>query len=272
MSFETRLNGLREIAIFDNRWELLINRLFFRKTTLTVHRLGNLEFIVEHQAGDANGVRNVIASGMYRELLPKCLWDCDVSVLDLGANAGGFPLLLLSLGICIRKLVCVEMNPRTFQRLEFNVRRNCNCSVTCINAAVCGETRTIPLAFGMGATSDSIYHDSDVVPTQSTRRCSVKGLLFDDIYQEAYQDSDIIDLCKIDVEQAEYEIFLNQGHEALKKCRYLLIEIHNVNSAGKTNALLTEIENLQFIKIGARERDDVFLFENRGLRRDQTGV
>ena len=49
--------------------------------------------------------------------------DAPANVLDLGANNGGFPLLLHTSGIELKKVVSVEFNPRTFARLNFNLTR-----------------------------------------------------------------------------------------------------------------------------------------------------
>lgn len=116
MSIRSKLSGLREVFAFANKWQLFVNLLFFRKTNLTVYRLGNLEFIVDVKGGDVNGIHDTITSRMYRDLLPKGLWDSEISVLDIGANAGGFSMLLAILGISIKRLVCVEMNQNTFSK------------------------------------------------------------------------------------------------------------------------------------------------------------
>jgi hypothetical protein len=53
-----------------------------------------MQFLTDHDAGDANGAREVITSGMYRDLLSELDLDGRINVLDLGGNNGGFPLLL----------------------------------------------------------------------------------------------------------------------------------------------------------------------------------
>ena len=261
MSVTSKLGGLREIFAFDNKWQLIVNLLLFRKTNLIVYRLGKLEFVVDVKGGDNNGVRHTIASRMYRELLPKSLKNSGISLLDVGANAGGFPLLLASLGISIEKLVCVEMNPTTYNRLQFNIAQNIDCNTTCINAAVCGQRRTLCLLLGRGGTGDNIYQEHPA-ERNSAHRHSVRGILLDDACEEGLKGGcDRIDLCKIDVESAEYEIFSNSGHQCLRRCRWLVMEIHDRQNAMKTDALLAEIKNCGFVQCGCH--DDVFLFENR---------
>ena len=78
-------------------------------------------------------------------------------VVDIGANVGGFSLMLLVDGVRISKLLCVEMNPNTFERLRFNIKTNFNEVATVINAAVVGNSRQIDLTLGIGSTGALIY-------------------------------------------------------------------------------------------------------------------
>ena len=261
MSIRSKLNGLMEVLQFTNRWQLLVNLLFFRKTNLTVYRLGKVEFIVDVDGCDNNGVRHAIASKMYRELLPKCLWDSEVSVLDLGSNAGGFPMLLEIMGISVKRLVCVEMNQNTFRRLKFNISRNLDCNATFINAAVCGHRQTLDLVLGNGDTGDSIYRDSACSVERGVRRQLVEGVLFDDIYEQEFKGYERIDLCKMDVEGAEYEILSRPGHQSLKRFEWLLVEIHDACDAEKTNQFLVQVRDLGFVEVG--RHGNVAIFQNQ---------
>jgi tRNA1(Val) A37 N6-methylase TrmN6 len=55
---------------------------------------------------------------MYREYLPFFTFSGPARVLDLGANGGGFPLMLRLAGIDLARVVSVEMDPMTFLRLQ----------------------------------------------------------------------------------------------------------------------------------------------------------
>lgn len=114
---------------------------------------------------------------------------------------------------------------------------------------------------GRGGTGNSIYQDSDDSAAKSPHRQSVKGLLLDDIYEHAFKGGERIDLCKIDVENAEYEILSSPGDQCLKQICWLIMEIHNTSDTEKTTALLTQIKELGFVQIG--RYDDVFAFENQ---------
>lgn len=222
-SVKNKVQGLREVWAFDNRWHLILARLFFPGDRICVYRTAGLDILVDHGAGDANGARNVLASPMYTDHLSHLRLDGPIRVLDIGANNGGFSLLLRSRHVEIEKLVCVELNPRTCIRLRFNLDRNIPGQHEVVNAAVCGQPRVVEVALGPGGVDDSIYAAS------GNADCTFKipGRTFDDLYRSAFGEEPI-DLCKMDVEQAEYEVFDAPGHDLLSRCRYLVIEIHEI--------------------------------------------
>ena len=52
-----------------------------------------------------------------------------------------------------------------------------------------------------------------------------QGVTFDDLADKYFPD-ETIDICKIDVEGAEFEVFLQPDHKSLVRCRYIIMEIH----------------------------------------------
>jgi hypothetical protein len=157
MEWRNKINGVKEIWHFDNRWQLVLSRLFFSSEKLNVYRYKGLDILEDHSAGDANGAREVLTSSMYRQFLSLMNLSGEINVLDLGTNNGGFPLLLKSENVRIKKLACVEFNPRTFSRMRFNIERNFDCEFIGLNVAVCGENKEIEIALKAGSTGDSIY-------------------------------------------------------------------------------------------------------------------
>jgi hypothetical protein len=57
--------GLKSIARFDNRWELVTKRVFFANNGLTVYNINGLKILVDHSSGDENGVRDCFTTDMY---------------------------------------------------------------------------------------------------------------------------------------------------------------------------------------------------------------
>jgi FkbM family methyltransferase len=223
---QRKIKGLRQVWAFDNRWPLLVQRLVFPREPVLVYRLGGITFVEDHAGGDANGAREVLTTGMYTDHLRHMRPPGPMNVLDIGANNGGFPMLLRHLGLPLRRVVSVELNPRTCSRLRFNLDRNIDAPHEAVNAALCGRSGWLSLTLGDGDVGDSIYAASVGAPPAGARApATVRGATFDELVSEFFPGA-TIDVCKIDVEYAEYEVFGSPGHDLVSRCRWLIIEIH----------------------------------------------
>jgi FkbM family methyltransferase len=186
--------------------------------------MGNVEFLVDHHSGDENGARAVLTTDMYLAFLSKISIKWPVNVLDLGANVGGFPLLLQINNVRMSKVVCVELNPNTFSRLQFNLRRNLKCEETVfLNVAVTGNPCHLDLRLGSGGTGENIYQNAKVKDGEDYH---IEGLTVDEIYNRAFRNKHV-DICKIDIEGAEYEVFAHPHHAALGQSSFVIMEIHD---------------------------------------------
>lgn len=227
---------------------LLFGRLFDRKTGFVVYRKNGLEILIDHNGGDENGTRMCITSGMYKKYLPLFKLSRPVKLLDLGANGGGFPLMLKLEGVDVEPAVCVEMNPLTALRLAVNLNTNFGFSAAAINAAVCNmpEGSEIRLKPSRGGTSESMFSGqvgrevpAVVVPTTT----------FTSLYSRYFADS-AVDICKIDIEAAEYEVIGSIADDVLKRIRYLFIEFHD---RPRTPAVIERLLSLGFTEMTLEE-------------------
>ena len=262
MSLTSKLNGIKQIWQFDNRWQLLLTRTFFPGENLNVYKYKGLEFLTDHQNGEANGARELLTTEMYREFLSKMKLPTSINVLDLGANNGGFPLLLISENFRFNKLVCVELNPHTFSRMKFNIERNSDCKFYPLNAAVCGENKIFDLTLGNGGTADNIYNTK----SKDGINYYIQGRTFDDIYNKTFGD-ELVDICKIDVEGAEFDIFHSEEIKQIKKCKFILMEIHHEKDRRRSE-LIDILDKLKFKELTDKiipdtdENHFVHLFSN----------
>lgn len=241
MSLSNKIRGLKEVWAFDNHWWLTMTKAFFRKENLQVYRYKGVEIIVDHAGGDANGAREVLTSPMYKRFLPKMKLNGPVNVLDLGANNGGFPILLQTSGVRLKKVVSVEFNPQTFVRLHFNLTRNLEGEVFPVNSALCGERRKLRLSLGKGSVSDSIYAENR---EPGSKEFEIDGGTLDD-FLDSYFPDEVVDICKIDVEGAEFEVFATPHHRSLSRCRYVIMEIHE-RDGRRAEEIIPVIEALGF--------------------------
>jgi FkbM family methyltransferase len=224
------ITGLAETLRMSNRFSIIFNRLALRNT-ICVYKLGKLEFIADHAAGDANGLRMCLTTNMYNHLLDTLdLPDTPINVIDIGANSGGFSLLLIKRAIAIKSLLAVEMHPETFARLQYNLTHNYRnlspeTEIHCVEAAICGQSGQMTISLGRGSTGDSLYANSE---TQG-RNTRVKCLTIDQLAGSTTACAPVgsWDLCKIDIEGAEFDILDSNQCSALGKCRNLIIEIHS---------------------------------------------
>ena len=120
------------------------------------------------------------------------------------------------------RLVCVEMNPNTFGRLQYNIARNIRGEVSLVHTAVCDRSRMLALRFGRGSISDTIYQEATDLASEQFQ---VAGRTFDDLFRSQFGDQ-TVDICKMDIEGAEYEVIFSAEKTCLQRCRYLLAELH----------------------------------------------
>lgn len=145
----------------------------------------------------------------------------------------------------LKCVVAVELNPNTFSRMRFNLERNIDCRLVLLNAAICSPARTHTLRLGNGSVADSIY--ARRAPSGRAREYQIPGMTLDEICQVAFQ-GEPIDICKMDVEGAEFEVFFQPGHGAIERCRYLVIEVHD-NAGHDPAALLARLSELKFTRM-----------------------
>jgi FkbM family methyltransferase len=252
MKISNKIGGLREILRFDNWPELVLKRTCFTANPLAVYRAGGMDILVDHGGGDENGVREAVVSPMYRNLLAGLSFSAPINVMDLGANVGGFSLLLQLLRIPLMKVAAVEMNPNTFSRMRFNLERNLDCELALHNAAVCGEHATFKLSLGRGSTSDSLYSAGG-----SGKSYEIQGMTLDDVYAASFA-GETVDLMKLDVEGAEYDILARPFRECLKQVKNLIIEIHPM--AGRSPNEVTAALAAAGFMDAARSGESVFLY------------
>ena len=241
MSVKTRIAGVRAIMTFDNWPTLLLGRLLYRKTGLLVYCKNNLEILVDHLGGDENGTRECIVGKMYRQYVPLFHLTEPAHILDIGANGGGFPLMLMLEGVKLASVVSAEMNPNTFSRLLVNLTHNVGPSAVAINAAVCGTDAPseILLTPSRGSTGYAINGN---VADPSSPHVAVKTTTLASLCNQ-YFSGRCIDICKIDIEGAEYDLLDSSHDDLLRKIRYLIIEFHDVS---KTPSVIRRLAGLDF--------------------------
>jgi FkbM family methyltransferase len=241
-------HGFSTLLKFDNRMQLVLNRLLFRRQSLVIYRTRGMDVLVDHGGDDQNGTRACLTSDMYARYYHLIPPGRPLNVMDLGANGGGLALSLAAGGFTFDTLACVEMNPNTFSRLQFNVLRNVPTKHTrLINAAAYHSDGTLSLKLGQGGTNDSLHANEGTEKASAEKTIATRS--FDSLAQECFCHA-TIDLCKIDIEGAEFEMLLSDATKRFKDVRLVIMEIHPHPERRKAE-LLSTLARMGFEELSA---------------------
>ena len=137
-------------------------------------------------------------------------------VVDLGAYVGVTPIYFsMHKGTTV---YAVEPHPDTFKALVFNTQQYPN--IIPVNYAIGDKTEPRSIAQELGKLGMSLYGN----PGEA--RIPVRAITIKDLFDK-YKIKHV-DLLKIDVENAEYEIFLSDAFDKVKdKIDFIIGESHN---------------------------------------------
>jgi len=139
------------------------------------------------------------------------------TVLDLGANIGGFAKMCLDGGA--KNIIALEPCPYNFQILEINAPE-----AKCINAAVCEEDETEVVFHYAKSKRNSVSSSTLKRRNASSTTITVPGLSFAKLL-ETYKP----EILKIDIEGKEYDI-LDSIPSIPDFVEIVGIEFHNTRS------------------------------------------
>jgi FkbM family methyltransferase len=252
-----RWNGLRALVRFDNWPFLIIQRCCFQ--TPMVYRKRNVRFLVDRASGDQHGLTDCVTGDIYSRYFPRLTKDRPLRVLDLGANIGGFGLSLILSGFEIERIVAVEMNLRTHARMAYNLVNNIGSKAALIHAAVCNAKRNVLVADNAGWVGNSIYDRS----LSDTPTHEVPGVTLDEL-TTSYFPNKRVDILKMDIEFAEYEVLFSETCNSIMQYDHLLIEIHE-DEQHKARTLIQRLGQLNFEIVAGNGNGgtNVYFFENR---------
>ena len=159
------------------------------------------------------------------------------TIVDLGANIGAFSILASS-RLPNAKIIAVEPFPSTYKRLLDTIRHNgMRAGITAVNAAAVGERRPV------------IMDDSEGVASHSRKIGASSGITIEgctiEMLMEKYSLTSI-DLLKVDIEGAEYELFEKTPRSVLKAISRIGLEYHG---NGDTTSLFNALKDAGF-KVG----------------------
>ncbi|WP_456374739.1 FkbM family methyltransferase [Methanocaldococcus sp.] len=171
----------------------------------------------------------------------------DKIIIDAGANIGLYTLIASAFA---ETVISIEANPLNYQYLQTNITNNNITNIISINKALMGRKKEyVNIHFGSFSGESSIFEIS-----KDSIRVPVITL------EEIIEEFGIIDLLKIDIEGAEFDVFENTDLNTLKKINYIVGEIHT--KRGNINSIINKLENAGF---------KVMLFQPPLLRTNKYG-
>ncbi len=177
---------------------------------------------------DLDGPAYVFGSGEYDfEVID---WSRVRTVVDAGAHVGGFTLWAARRANC--RILALEPNPETYELLAENVRRAGILSrVTLFNAALAGGSGTRTLHTPPGPS-----HGDSVAIEKGGGSVEVRAMTLSELL--ASGGIEHVDLLKLDVEGAEYEVIKEIHLDLLRGAGVIMIECHDV--PGQSPALIVD--------------------------------
>jgi FkbM family methyltransferase len=203
----------------------ILKRLQPLTTTVTVRQQG---LPIRTPLLDAWPVFEVFAFGEYGS--ETIDWPSVGSVIDCGAHVGSFALWLSRWSDA--SIVCVEPNPSVLPLLEHNLR------------PIKDRVRVWPLAVG-GTAGTRVLHDQGFAAAASLERRSprdqaveVEAITLDELVERSGFAR--VDLLKMDIEGAEFEVFRTARPQTLQRINAALIEWHPF--AGQPEEIALKLE------------------------------
>jgi len=135
-------------------------------------------------------------------------------IIDAGAHIG---LFTLKASVHAKKVTSIEPHPFNYCLLKTNLIENKVNNVEILRKALWKDDGGIDLVEGNHSAAHSV-----VVNDKKRKKLKVPTITLSEIVQKLGQ----IDLLKLDIEGAEYEVILHTPSKDLRKIKYIVGEIH----------------------------------------------
>jgi FkbM family methyltransferase len=154
------------------------------------------------------------------------------TVIDAGAHVG---LFSLRAGCHASHVVALEPHPVISDLFEFNLKRNNVRNVELLRKALWSSTETIMLHEGRHTAESSVV-------MSGSRSHAVETITLDDLVER----SDPIDLLKLDIEGAEFEVIRRASASTLSRIRAIVGELHLEGREAQQKELVEKLRSVGF--------------------------
>ena len=232
---------IRPSSIAD-RWRSFLYRRLARLITCELKLLGHRPLALDNKF-QVNSLQDVFCHPFYWQVY-NWLDESPKLVLDLGAHCGHFSMLA---DVCIQvrfgdvqpEYLLVEPNPKLIPVIQRNLSRSGLCSRHELRQGLVGARAGAATLW----VSPSNYLSASLQRGQSTTGIPASYLNLDDLVGNR-----TIDLLKVDIEGAEYELVANYPG-LLERVQKMMIEIHSASDSNQKD-LRAAIERAGLQRVG----------------------
>jgi FkbM family methyltransferase len=151
-------------------------------------------------------------------------------IIDIGANAGFFDLLMLSVlpSSTIYAYEPIESNIKLLQQtIEANpaIRNNISLHQLAVTGKELGSIELYTEPTDNNQVVASVFSEFNA---RNTKRLTVPSISLTEIIKQ--NDLDHIDILKVDCEGSEYDIFYNTDTDLLKRAKTIIFEAHDIDA------------------------------------------
>ena len=179
----------------------------------------------------------------------------DKVFIDIGANVGSVSIFVDSFNKLFEdkiKIYAVEPEPNNIDLLNYNILNNPTENITVINNAIWHKEGTVAVSNKGG--NSSIVHEIDGDFSY------IKAITIEQLLNK--YDIKEVDVMKIDIEGAEFDLIINTPAETLAKIKYLTLEFDK-SFDGKFGIMVEKLSKQFGLEIlGSPERGG-YIYGNR---------
>lgn len=253
------LNLLKNI---DNWQEYLLYKFRIRRSDPLIFYCKN-GIVAEVPIRLLHTFKEIFLEECYTKYLPQRRLQNNLTVVDIGANAGYFSLFMLS-RYPGSQIIAFEPIANNFELLKRNRNINSLHNFIIVNKAVYGKAERVTLRY---KSTDSFTTTGSIFGNElGHAEIEVDAITLPQMFETYALES--VDLLKLDCEGAEYHILYNCPARYFKSINCIVMECHRGERDDENKAALCEYLKALAYNLRADRGDMVWAWRG-GIQRSQ---